>query len=131
MAPGAGRRGALIGLYLLALAGGYALGERQLFPLNPFPQPASSPLARLGFALATDPLSLSADGWNALRADVQAVRATETPERRAVLDLVVAVRGFESGGTPAFRQAEERCRALRWPRCDRSALEALAKRSRP
>jgi hypothetical protein len=131
MAPGAGRRGALVGLYLLALVGGYVLGERRLFPLNPFPQPTSSPLARLGVALATEPLSLSAEGWSALHADVEAVRASEKPERRAVLELVVAVRGLASGGVPAWSEAEERCRSLRWPRCDRPALEALAKRSRP
>jgi hypothetical protein len=131
MAPGAGRRGALVGLYLLALVGGYTLGERRLFPLNPFPQPRSSPLARLGIALATEPLSLSVEGWNALRADLEVIRATEPPERRAVLDLVVAVRGLASAGVPAWSEAEERCRALRWPRCDRHALQALAKRSRP
>ncbi len=131
MALGAGRRGALVGVYLFSLVGGYVLGERRLFPLNPFPLSTSSPLARLGVAFATEPLSLSADGWSALRADVEAVRASETLERRAVLDLVVAVRGFASAGTPAWSEAEERCRALRWAHCDRPALEALARRSKP
>lgn len=131
LAPGAGRRGALVGLYLAALLGGYGLGERGLFPLHPFPASESSPLARLGLALATEPLAMSVAGWDALRADVAAVRAAQKPEARAVLELVVAVRGLASGGIPAWAEAEQHCRALRWPRCDRPALEALAKRSRP
>jgi hypothetical protein len=131
MAPGAGRRGALVGLYVVALCGGYTLGERGVFPFNPFPRATASPLARLGAALATERLSLSPEGWTALRADVEAVRASTPPERRGVLELVVAVRGFASDGTPDWRRAEEQCRVLGWSRCDRPALEALAKRSRP
>lgn len=131
MAPGAGRRGALVGLYALALVGGYSLGQRGLFPFHPFPNATSSPLARVGAALATDPLSLSAAGWNELRADVGAVRAAETPELRGAFDLVVAVRGLTTGGQPAWSEAEARCKALRWPRCDRPALLALRKRSLP
>jgi hypothetical protein len=131
MAPGAARRAALVGLYLFALGTGYLLGERGKFPVRPFPQATSSPLARLGIALSTQPLTLSPEGWTALRADVEAVLAMQKPEPRAVLELVVAVRGLASGGTPAWAEAEQRCKALRWPRCDRPALEALAKRSRP
>ncbi len=131
MAPGAGRRGALVGLYLVALVSGYVLGEKGRFPLHPFPTPTSSPLARVGVALATPQLSLSADGWAALRADVDTVRSASDPETRAVLDLVVAVRGLTNGGSPAWGEAAERCQSLRWPRCDRAALEALRTRSRP
>jgi hypothetical protein len=131
MAPGAGRRGALVGLYVVALVAGYVLGERGSFPFRPFPTPGSSALARVGVAFATEPLALSGEGWEALRADVEAVRAAWDPERRAVLDLVVAVRGLTSGGNPAWGAAEERCKALRWARCDRPALEALRKRSQP
>src|SRR5688572_24217675 len=110
MAPGAGRRGALVGLYLVALVVGYVLGERGSFPLRPFPTSAGSPLARVGVAFATEPLSLSGEGWKALRADVEAVRAAWSPERRAVLELVVAVRGLTNGGHPAWSEAEERCK---------------------
>jgi hypothetical protein len=131
LAPGAARRGALVGLYLAALVSGYLLGERGDFPLNPFPRATNSPLARLGAALSIEPLLLSIEGWRALRRDVEAVRAAQTPELRAVLDLVVAVRGLASDGNPNFAQAAERCTALHWPRCDRPALEALRRRSRP
>lgn len=130
-APGAARRGALMGLYLVALVAGYSLGERGKFPIRVFPEATSSPLARLGVALSTPRLALSPEGWKALRADVDAVLATQKPEQRAVLELVVAARGLASGGTPAWAEAEARCKALRWPRCDRPALEALAARSRP
>jgi hypothetical protein len=131
MAPGAGRRGALVGLYLVALVSGYVLGEKGRFPWRPFPTSTSSPLARVGAALATPQLSMSAEGWAALRADVDAVRSTWDPETRAVLDLVVAVRGLTNGGKPAWVEATERCQSLRWPRCDQSALEGLRARSRP
>jgi hypothetical protein len=131
MAPGAGRRGALVGVYLVALSCGYVLGGRGLFPIHPFPKATSSPLAHLGVALSSEPLSLSRAGWDGLRADIEAVRVGEPPERRAVLDMVVAARGLASGGVPVWSQAEERCRALRWPRCDRPALEALGRWSRP
>jgi hypothetical protein len=131
LAPGAARRGALVGLYLVALSAGYMLGERGTFPVNPFPRARSSPEARLGAALSADQLVLSPEGFRAVRADVEAVRARQTPESLDVLDLVVAVRGFANHGEPNFREAEERCRALRWPRCDRPALEVLRKRSRP
>jgi hypothetical protein len=131
MAPGAGRRGALVGLYLLAVVAGYVLGERGRFPFHPFPPPKSSPLARVGVALATAPLSLRGEEWQELRADVEAVRAAWDPENRAVFDLVVAVRGLTSAGNPVWTEAEERCKALRWPRCDRPALDALRRRSRP
>jgi hypothetical protein len=131
MAPGAGRRGALVGLYLAALVAGYALGVRGLFPFHPFPKPTSSPLSRVGLALASDRLELGAAGWEGLRRDVQAARAAENPETRGVLDLVAAVRGLETSGEPAWEEAETRCRALRWSRCDRPSLRLLAQRSRP
>jgi hypothetical protein len=85
----------------------------------------------VGVAFATVPLSLKAEEWQELGADVGAVRTAWDPKNRAVFDLVVAVRGLTSGGNPAWTQAEERCQALRWPRCDRPALDALRRRSRP
>jgi hypothetical protein len=131
MAPGAGRRGALLGLYLAALIVGYLLGENGSFPWHPFPAPRDSPLARVGAALATRRLSLSSEGFGELALDVEAVRAAWDPKDRPVLDLVVAVRGLTNGGNPAWSKAEQLCKTLTWPRCDRAALEVLSKRSRP
>ena len=70
---------------------------------------------------------------------VDAVRAefagpTREPEReqaRDVFDLLVAVRGLRSAGNSDWGQAEQLCRALKWPRCDRPALEELKASSRP
>jgi len=66
-----------------------------------------------------------------LRDDVEIIRRAWKVEDRQVLDLVVALRGLESGGLTDWPRAEELCRALKWPRCDRGALEELKKRSRP
>ena len=53
------------------------------------------------------------------------------PDQRRVFDLVVAVRGLENEGQADWDKAEQLCRGLGWPRCDRPALEALKRRSRP
>jgi hypothetical protein len=71
-----------------------------------------------------------AAAWAALRADVDAVRAGLTPDEQAVFELVVAVRGLRNG-RPEYGAAEQACRKLRWSRCDRPALEELARWSRP
>ena len=92
---------------------------------------ASTPLARIGFALREPRVIAGADAWAHLRADVEAVRATSNPDERETFDLVVAVRGLESGGHPEWNKAEALCRALKWQRCDRPALEELERRSRP
>ena len=54
-----------------------------------------------------------------------------TPEDLGVFDLVVALRGLESAGNTDWGRAEALCRGLRWPRCDRPALEEMKRRSRP
>ena len=86
-----------------------------------------------------DNLKTRPDAWSALSADVDAARSefagqTHEPERdqaRDVFDLVVAVRGMKNAGNSDWGQAEQLCRALKWPRCDRPALEELKVRSRP
>ena len=126
----------------MAAAVGFALGghfpESRLLPFGHFAG-RSTPLARVGFALREDNLKTTPEAWSALRADVDAVRSefagqTHEPEReqaRDVFDLVVAVRGLKSAGNSDWGQAELLCRALKWPRCDRPALEELKARSRP
>ena len=128
------RRGPLIGVYLVAAAFGYALGVRGLLISNPSARAvaaAASSRARVGFALRQESPSASAADWAALRADLEAVRATYAAPQRDVFDLVVAVRGLDNGGQTDWARAEQRCRALAWPTCDRAALEELEKRSRP
>ena len=119
------RRRALIGtcFVVAAAALGYILGARGLLPLGR--GGASTPLARIGLALQNDSASAS------LRTDVETVRAGVKPEDLGVFDLVVAVRGLDSAGNTDWGRAEALCRGLRWPRCDRPALEEMKRRSRP
>jgi hypothetical protein len=122
-------RAKLIGLYAAAAALGYWLGANGL---HAFGAPErSTPLARVGVALRAEQPSANAAEWAALRADVAAVRAESQPALRGVFDLVVALRGLENAGNADFPRAEQLCRALSWPRCDRPALELLRQRSRP
>jgi hypothetical protein len=131
-------RGALTGTYLIAAVVGFVLGGRELLPFGHFPG-TSTPLTRVGFALWQDNLQTTPEAWSALSADVDVVRSefagqTHEPERdqaRDVFDLVVAVGGLKSAGNSDWNQAERLCRALKWPRCDRPALEELKARSRP
>ena len=85
----------------------------------------------MGFALREQSVNATPEAWAALAADVDTVRSGFTGQERDVLDLVVAVRGLKSAGNSAWSQAEQLCRALKWPRCDRPALEELKARSRP
>lgn len=119
-------RGALIGAYLVAAVLGYVCGARGLLSFSPFRQ-ASTPLARLGYALQQDDPQIGPE----LRGDVDAVRAAWTGQERDVLDLVVAARGLTRNGESDWVLAEQLCRGLKWPRCDRPALEELKRRSRP
>jgi hypothetical protein len=127
------RWGALAGTYLVAALAGYALGTRGVSPFARSAAEASSatPLARVGFALREDALAASPGGWDALRNDVEIIRRAWKPEHRGAFDLVVALRGLKSGGNTEWPEAEQLCRELKWSRCDRGALEALKKRSRP
>ena len=132
----------LIGTYLAAAVVGFVVGGHSAWAwLPPFGHDAgtSTPLTRVGSVLRQDNLKAAPEAWSALGADVDAVRSefagqTHEPERdqaREVFDLMVAVRGLKSAGDSDWGRAEQLCRALKWPRCDRPALEELKVRSRP
>ena len=109
---------------------GYLLGGPLSFAWAQ--ESSSTPLARVGFALQQQgTLAATPAEWSALRDDVQTVRAQRAPAERAIFDLVVAVRGLATDGQSDWSAAERICRDLKWPRCDRPALEALARQSRP
>jgi hypothetical protein len=93
---------------------------------------ASTPRARVGFALQQQPeATVGAEAWAALRGDLDAVRATTPAENRDILELVVALRGLANSGETDWNRAEQLCRGLAWPRCDRPTLEEMKRRSRP
>ena len=119
------RRRALIGTCFIVAAAalGSVLGARGLLPFGR--GRPSTPLARIGLALQGGSASAS------LRTDVEAVRAGVTPEDLGIFDLVVALRGLDGAGSTDWGRAEALCRGLRWPRCDRPALEEMKRRSRP
>jgi hypothetical protein len=91
---------------------------------------SSTPSTRVGFVLREDPRAPAA-AWAALAGDVQVVRSALVAPQRAVFDLVVAVRGLDNGGVSDWNRAEQICRTLSWPRCDRSELAQLRELSRP
>jgi hypothetical protein len=115
----------LAATYVVAAAIGFVLGPRLL------DRSTSTPLARVGFALRETAVDADRTAWATLRDDVQAVRLAAKADDRDALDLVVALRGLATGGDADWARAEQACRALRWPRCDRPALEEMRKRSRP
>ncbi|HEX2660942.1 MAG TPA: hypothetical protein VHU40_21830 [Polyangia bacterium] len=93
---------------------------------------SSTSLTRVGFALQDpSPERNGPADWAALGADVDYVRAPLNKQTHGVFDLVVAVRGLDNGGAPNWAKAEQLCRSLSWPVCDRAALERLRERSRP
>jgi hypothetical protein len=118
-ALGAGAAAALVAGYAVVAAG-----------LVPVPE-ASTPLARIGYALREQSVTADPDAWAALRADAERARAAWKGPEPAALELVLAVRGLANGGNPEWKRAEELCHTLKWPRCDQAALEELARRSRP
>jgi len=124
-------RRALIATVVAAAALGVLLGLRGAFPFGKIlPATDSTPLARVGYALRGGPLSLSGRERAALQADLDSVRAHWSGEVPA-FELVVALRGLTTHGEPEWTRAAELCHTLRWPRCDRPALEAIRERSRP
>jgi hypothetical protein len=125
----AGARVKLVALYAAAALLGYWFGAYGLHAFGT--REPGTPLARVGFALREEQPSGNATDWAALRADVALVRAQSRPPLRDVFDLVVALRGLENAGSADFSKAEQLCRALAWPRCDKPALELLRQRSRP
>jgi len=115
----------------LACALGYLLGSIAVPALAALADGSTStPLARVGFALREKPSAPSA-AWAVLDADLQVVRSSLTAPQREVFDLVVAVRGLDNGGTSDWSRAEQVCRALTWPRCDKEALAQLKDLSLP
>ncbi|HET7538650.1 MAG TPA: hypothetical protein VFK05_02225 [Polyangiaceae bacterium] len=91
---------------------------------------ASTPLARVGFALREAPQA-PPEAWAALGEDVQTVRARLPSSEREVFDLIAVLRGLDNGGTTDWGHAEQICRGLSWQRCDRASLERLRELSRP
>ena len=122
-------RSVLIGACLVAVPVAY-LGVRALSSRSPLTS-APTPLARVGVALQATDLKASPGAWASLRDDVRAVGAAWNAQERGVFDLVVALRGLDSGGDSDWGRAEVLCRALRWPRCDRAALDQMKDSSRP
>lgn len=90
----------------------------------------SNPRARVGLVLREGP-EAPAEAWAMLDGDVQAVRASLAPPEREVFDLVVAVRGLDNGGNGDWNRAQQICRELAWPRCDREALVQLREQRVP
>jgi hypothetical protein len=64
------------------------------------------------------------------RGAVGGVRASLAPDSRGAFDLLVALHGLDGDGTAEWGKAEAICRGLKWPRCDRPALEEMQRRSR-
>jgi len=121
----------LVWPYVAGAALGYLLGTLAVPLFSALAgRGASTARARVGLVLREDPQAPPA-AWAALGADVQAVRTSFASREREVFDLVVAVRGMDNGGEADFRRAEQICRALSWPRCDRDALAKLKEQSRP
>ena len=121
----------LVWPYLAAAALGYLLGSLAVPAFAALTgRGSSTPLTRVGFVLREDPHAPSPE-WSVLDADLQAVRAPLASPQRDVFDLVVAVRGMDNGGSSDWSRAEQICRTLAWPRCDRDALAQLKELSRP
>ncbi len=123
-------RALLIGTHLAAAVFGYLLGVQGLLPFGSlFGGGTSTPLARVGFVLREQAPRLGPEDLVQLRADVEAVRSSFQGERE-VFELVSALRGLDRSGETDWTRAAALCQALKWPRCDRPALEELRTRSR-
>jgi hypothetical protein len=81
----------------------------------------------IGAVLVVGALAAFVARWAVTRVDVGAVRASLPADSRGAFDLLLALRP-PSGGDPDWGRAEQICRELSWPRCDRPALEILRKR---
>jgi len=62
--------------------------------------------------------------------DVGGVRGALAADSQSAFDLIVALQGLDAGGRPDWAKGEAICRGLKWPRCDRPALEEMQRRSR-
>ncbi len=122
---------ALIAVSGAAALVGYFVGAQGLVPVELLGPSTSTPLTRVGFALRAKHLGASEGAWDLLRGDVRALRLSSTRLDPRVFELVVALRGLESGGHSEWTKAEGICRELHWSRCDRPSLEQLERQSRP
>jgi len=121
----------LVWPYVAAAALGYLLGSLAVPAFAALAgESSSTPLARIGLALREDPHAPLV-AWPALEADLRTVRSSLVSPEREVFELLLAVRGLDSGGKSDWNHAEQVCRSLAWPRCDRAALEQLKEQSRP
>lgn len=64
------------------------------------------------------------------RMNVGAVRGALAADSRGPFDLMVALQQLDGGKETDWSRAEQLCRGLQWPRCDRPALEEMQRRSR-
>lgn len=124
-------RAGLFAAYLAAAVVGYFAGIQGAFGSSKVSSAAATPRSRVGFALREQAPKASAKGWEKLRRDVALVHDSLPEGDRAVFELVSALRGLENGGTTEWDKAKRVCEGLKWPKCDRGALEELKKRSRP
>ncbi|HEV8547378.1 MAG TPA: hypothetical protein VGQ57_00095 [Polyangiaceae bacterium] len=124
--------GSLLAVYGVALSAGALFGlSRGVALFDAATKSTSTPLVRVGLALRDASLVLTPQERESLRADLDTVRTTWPGEPQA-LDLVAALRGLTTGdGSADWARAEALCHELKWPRCDRPALELLQKRSVP
>lgn len=114
--------------YSSAIALGYLLGSISVFAFAALAgDSSSSALARVGFALREEPSAV----WVVRDADLRSARSSLASSERDAFDLVVAVRGLDNGGSSDWTRAEQLCRTLTWPRCDKEALAQLRELSRP
>ena len=121
----------LVWPHVAAAALGYLLGSLAVPAFAALSGGSSgTSLMRVGLALREEPHA-PPFAWPGLSGDVEAVRSPLVSPQREVFDLVVAVRGLDSGGTSDWSRAEQICRSLAWPRCDRAALSLLKEQCRP
>jgi hypothetical protein len=64
------------------------------------------------------------------RINAGAVRSALAADSRAPFDLVVALQQLDGGKETDWARAEQLCHGMRWPRCERQALEEMQRRSR-
>jgi hypothetical protein len=122
---------ALAIVYGLAIVVGLFLGVSGNAPFaDRLRHSTSTAAARVGAALGETRPPLDAADWAKLEDDLAALRAAYAGDKEA-FDLVAALRGLTSRGEIDWAFAEQSCRALHFPRCDRPALEELRRRSRP
>ena len=63
--------------------------------------------------------------------NIDSVRAALPPDSRDAFDLVVELHRSASSTQTDWAKAEQLCRRLGWPRCDRASLDQLKRSSQP